>query len=1091
MTGREHPGCPAADLPRELVLASAGTGKTFTLSNRIIGLLALGVPPDTLLATTFTRKAAGEILNRVLSRLAEGVLDPVRARDILQTADLGAGREGESVPPQALLSRILLSLARDLHRVNVGTLDSFFVRVARSFPGELDLPPNWTIAHESRARRMESESLQEVLSEPRPGIMIELVRMSMRGESGRGVHQRLIRQLRELRGLLRQGSTRDPEALWTAPLPDARGCETPPTLEEVLAALDRAPLPLTKKGEPHRAFKNALSSGVEALRRGDWEGFCDKGLGKALLAGEGVFAGQPVPTGLREGVEGALALAARGYLPLLEGEARALRALAAGFDGALEKLQRREGAFGFQDITFLLGGLDPLGTRSDLWYRLDQRVRHILLDEFQDTSRAQWQALEPMVQELLAGDLEDRSGVVVADPKQSIYGWRGAEPGLVHRLPGKFSLQRRALTRSYRSSPTVLAFVNRVFGSLPDNPLWVSVPDLTPGVHAWWRGFPAHEAARKLPGFVRVVAGPAPEGRGRAHRGPFLAWAAQRIGELSRQLPGRSIGVLVRTNATAAGIVAILRQAGLDASEEGSSNLTDSPAVSAFLALFRVADHPGDTVARYHLARTPLGPLVGLDDHRDAAQARRVALELRRELMFRGFGPSLNRWCRALDRQGSLGRRDAARLRQLLELAHRWDQDPTSRSGDFVRFVETEALEAPTSARLRVMTVHKAKGLEFDAVVLPELEEGLSKGRGVYESVLPLQDEETGEVLRIFPRVPKGLRLLYPEVAAADRQNRERELQDALGVLYVALTRARHGLYLLTEAGPSGGSGKLPLTFSGLLRGALGWEEVDVEEGEVLYQDGEEGWTSSLPGPVALPEHATAPVRKDPSRIRLKRRETRSRFLPHHSPSGLEGLDEVHLQEILRLTSSRERSRLTGTVVHRWLESLTWMEDWDPDWGAMEAWAMERVPELTPGEVRRVREELAAWLGVPEVARALSRGSYPRSATPIPVSEVPFAVRLEGVIYQGRMDRVVLEMEGDVVVGAEVLDFKTNALQPGDEEALVRAAAEYRAQIGIYRRALAQRHGLSPDAIRAGLIFLVPGRVVEVVGKKATEDKDE
>lgn len=232
-------------LPREVVLASAGTGKTYTLSSRIIGLLAAGAPPDTLLASTFTRKAAGEILARVLSRLALASLDPKAAAELSSETSLSStgrvplNREG--------WGGILRLLVRDLHRANVGTLDSFFVRIAGSFPGELGLPPDWAITDEPTAQRNESEALQEVLSSARPSEMVELVRMTMRGEAGRGVHKRLLLQLKELRGLLHQQSGGNPADLWRPPnlrsdLAEIR-MEKEDGPDEVIRGLERRPSP--------------------------------------------------------------------------------------------------------------------------------------------------------------------------------------------------------------------------------------------------------------------------------------------------------------------------------------------------------------------------------------------------------------------------------------------------------------------------------------------------------------------------------------------------------------------------------------------------------------------------------------------------------------------------------------------------------------------------------------------------------------------------------------------------------------------------------------------------------------------------------
>ena len=131
----EFSGSPA--LPRKLVLASAGSGKTYLLSSHILGLLAAGAPPGELLASTFTRKAAGEILERVLVRLAQGASDPEKAREL--------GREAHpSLTTSEECRRLLGRLLVDLHRMSVDTLDAFFVRVARSFFQELGLAPRWT-----------------------------------------------------------------------------------------------------------------------------------------------------------------------------------------------------------------------------------------------------------------------------------------------------------------------------------------------------------------------------------------------------------------------------------------------------------------------------------------------------------------------------------------------------------------------------------------------------------------------------------------------------------------------------------------------------------------------------------------------------------------------------------------------------------------------------------------------------------------------------------------------------------------------------------------------------------------------------------
>ena len=184
-------------LPRELVLASAGSGKTYHLSSRILGLLAGGAAPGEVLATTFTRKAAGEILERALMRLAEGALDPEKAKE------LGRDAHADLEDPVAC-RRLLARLLADIHQLNVGTLDAFFVRIAQSFFQELGLAPGWTIADQPTEERLRTEAVQEALSGSGRAELVELLRMLTRGDADRRVHAAVLDHVDTLLRIRRQ-----------------------------------------------------------------------------------------------------------------------------------------------------------------------------------------------------------------------------------------------------------------------------------------------------------------------------------------------------------------------------------------------------------------------------------------------------------------------------------------------------------------------------------------------------------------------------------------------------------------------------------------------------------------------------------------------------------------------------------------------------------------------------------------------------------------------------------------------------------------------------------------------------------------------
>lgn len=1074
-------------LPRELVLASAGTGKTFTLTSRLVGLLALGVPPEDILASTFTRKAAGEILERTLFRLAEAGLNEAEAAHLGRHALLEHPGNGEEIGCAHFLA-LLGRLLRELHRLNVGTLDSFFGRVARTFPSELGLPPDWSIADDPTAKRLDSEALQELLERSDPGEAVELVRMIMRGESGRRIHDRLLDQLAGLREIyhLARPDAGDP---WH-PFPDLADASpvTPEAREAAADMLTSASIPVTSLGKPDRNYEKAVTQAASDLRAGNWNDFCKRGLGAKLLSGEDVFSGKGIPSDLRDAVRAALILARTSLGRELNRQTQALKRLAKLFDTTLTRLQAERSAYRFQDIAFLLGGDDPVGTRPDLWYRLDQRARHLLLDEFQDTALTQWEAVVPLAEEILDGNEGRGSAVIVADPKQSIYGWRGAEPDLVHRVGERFGLRRVALRESYRSSQVILDFVNRVFTDLPLNPVWKEEEERDVA-RAWQEDFLPHQAAHVLEGYVGLHVGPRDERMARTDRPELMAWAAGIIRDLVSASPGRSLGVLVRTNQAVARITLELRRLGVDASEEGATTLTDSAAVSTVMAALLWADHPGDTFSLYQVAHSPLGPILGLRNPDDPIEAPKLAARVRAQLLSHGYGPTLAKWIQRLGGAGVLSERDLRRLLQLMELGYRWDSRATLRPEEFVGFVHSERMEAPSDADVRVMTVHQAKGLEFDMVALPELDLPMTRGRGHYSGLLPLREPGTGRFQKIFPRVAKQIRSLFPEACRAEEQDRKSELRDALGLLYVAFTRPRHALHLFLAEDDGSPPATPRSDFSAFIRGSLGLEETLLRMGQTVWEHGNPGWSTGgalregmgspeRPGKGAttggIPEPAELPglvsLRTAAGQWR------RNRSLSHRTPSAWGGGEKVDLSLSLPLRPSV--SRHAGALVHAWLQEMEWLEDWSPSRSELQAIAAREAPSLSTDRVEALIASLEGWLQHEEISSRLSRGFYPPGARV--ETEAPFAVRIDASILQGRMDRVVTVREDGRVAMVHVLDFKTDALSPRDEEGLDRLAAHYRGQMEAYREALLRIHRLTANRVRATLLFLAAGRAIDL-----------
>ena len=1071
------PGSPP--FPRELVLASAGSGKTYRLSSRILGLFAAGAPPGAILASTFTRKAAGEILERVLVRLAEGASDAEKARELGREAHPSLTRPEEC---RRLLGRLLT----DLHEMNVGTLDAFFVRVARSFFQELGLAPRWTIADEPTQDRLRTEAVQATLVEADKAEMVELLRMLNRGDADRMVHATLLQKVDVLLGVRRQ---LDPSAVhpWSPGFGVTE--QLPPELlrekaQALAADLRGLAVPSTQSGSPMKVWVGARDNAADAISVLDWDAAFRTGIGAKVLAGQNSFSSKPVPSEFDDVFLEAQRLARIDLAPRLRRETEALGRLADLLDTAFAGTQRRAGAYRFDDITYLLGGPDPTGSRDDLSYRLDQQIRHLLLDEFQDTSLEQWRALAPLARELLSGHLEDRAGVIVADPKQSIYGWRGARPELARRVGEAHGLLEDTMDTSWRSSPVILDLVADVFRDLQANPVVESI-DVGPGVaSAWMEDFTELDAARDLPGHVCVHLAPGDVGRS-AIQPNLLRRAAGVVKNLHEQIPGRSIGVLANRNKVVGYLMDELRAVGVHASGEGGAYLTDTPPANALLSLLRLADHPSDRSALYHVARTPLGEVVGIRDRENAGAAREVASRIRIQLLAEGYGPTLGRWVHEL-----APRCDAVevqRLLQLVELGHRWDDRATLRPTDFTRYVAGEAVEDPSSALVQVMTVHRSKGLEFDAVVLPELYASLAPEGG--EVLIPQRDPNTGQVTQVYPAMSSEYRAFFPNVEVADMELRAAELRDGLSVLYVAITRAKHALHLVLP--PDGGSARHS---AGLIRAALSLKDAKASDAGVLLERGDPRWFQGLvedtngaearakEGSHMKEQAGARPERAEPGAALLRSPTAGpGRNLARRSPSSLERGNRVDLTSALRLGAAPARQR--GDVVHAWCKGIEWIEDGIGDDDTLRSIARATAPGMPHDQIAGLIAEFRSWMEAEPVRSALSRGGFPSDLfTSIRVdNELPFVRRVGDEIQEGVIDRLVLVQRDGRVAQAEILDFKTDSIEAEDDEALVARTAHYRPQIVAYCDVVREQYGLAEGNVSGKLLFLEMGVTREVV----------
>ena len=1131
-------------LEHELIRASAGAGKTYELTNRYLRLLRLGQPEDQILAATFTRKAAGEILGRVLLRLAEA------ATDDQKLAELQTALKDELLTREVCL-RLLAETARRLHRLRIGTLDSFFAQLAGSFALEIGLPPGWRIAEEHEDASLRARALEAVFDNEDTASLLTLLHALTRGETTRSLDREVRDKLDGLYSVYRESH----REAWHR-LPRMREL-TEAQLAEAIGTLQALPLP------QHKTWKKTREQDAAHAESGDWSAFLRSGLASKVASGEDRYCGKPIEAAVAAAYRALLEQAQAVLTNQLANQTEATYQLLDRFHAQYQRLKTQSRLLRFEDITYQLAdrplalapahdasgpspagepaGGDAAATPDGLAFRLDAPLRHLLLDEFQDTSLAQWSVLRPFALQITgrraagfrgggpqpgrssarraeaagrpagnevpppAGPASLGSFFCVGDPKQAIYGWRGGVAEVFDAVTRELKgIRQRPLDTSWRSSPHVITAVNQIFGNLHRHG---NLGELAEAVVGWQRQFHKHQTAepkRGLNGYVCLQAARAAKtGEAEEQKEITLRFAAERAADWKQRAPGFTIGVLVRRNDAVRRLIYELRELGIEASEEGGSSLDDSAAVRLLLSLLRLADHPGDLVARFHVATSPLAQTLGLwasdacgtaaipggdarppevrfASSRGDADAGCLARRVRHQLVDEGYGRTVYGLARQL--APACNRRELRRLEKLIGLAYQYDDAATTRPRDFAAYVDAARVRDPVAADVRVMTVHQAKGLEFDIVVLADLEAALVGQRGDLVVGRPSPTEAIDRICRWCNK--EAQRLLPESWQPLFRQSEDQDVAESLCVLYVAVTRARHALHMIV--GPSAKNEKsLHKTFAGLLRAAL-TDGQPLAPGQIAWEIGDGQWFRN-PGVDVQPSAAEASARAEslpPLEVRLATPQIRRwRGLQRVSPSGLEGGTRVRLSETRGEHGDRAAALAYGTLIHAWFEQIEWLDDVPPGEAQLREVAAA-LPDLAlSGEyIDRLLAEFRHMLARPGISACLRRTAYRDWAgDALNVErERPFAVREGDQLLVGSIDRLVTVYRQGRAVAAEIMDFKTDALAADDPEALARKVEFYRPQLSAYRSAVCSMLQQDASRVRAKLLFVGPGIVAEV-----------
>ena len=1071
--------------------ANAGSGKTRVLTDRVARLLLAGVQPQHVLCLTYTKAAASEMQNRLFKRLGEWAMmqDADLHAALLTLGDSGAHDHDTLARARRLFARAIETPGG----LRIQTIHSFCATLLRRFPLEAGVSPQFTELDDRTARLMRAEIVEELADTLAPEIMVEIARIYTGDDFTRLMEQvvsgragfALAKSPDDIRAEFAIAPDESEASLFADVFlgneADLIG-QIIPVLQQAGGNDEKAATKLSALdlARPDLAFLAVLetvlltgSSAAEPFvaKIGSFPTKATRArLGHLLPPLEDLMRRVESARWRRIGLQAAERTAvlhrfASAFLPIY-----AARKSARGwldFDDLIQKA-----------ITLLT---DP---RVAAWvlFRLDGGIDHILVDEAQDTSPDQWRVIELLSTEFTAGEGTRKGGrtlFVVGDKKQSIYSFQGADIAAFDQKHRSFrarfeaagqQMQSLQLEYSFRSSPAILQLVDRTFAdhfpeAMGNNILHLAFKDDMPGRVDLW---PLIEPVKTVGNEdwqdpVDLIS----ETHHSAQLALKIATEIKAMIEAGTQIPtdkgnrpvhaGDFLILVQRRSALFSEVIRCCKQLGLPIAGADRLKLGAELAVKDLAALLSFLATPEDNLSLAALLRSPLcgwseAELYDLAHGRKGFlwEALRARTEDHRETLamlsdLRNQSDFLRPYDlieRALTRHDGR-RRLLARLGPeaedgidefLLQALAYERLDVPSLTG-FLIWLETDEVEVKRQMdsegqRIRVMTVHGAKGLEAPIVILPDTADRTP------------QDREEIYLLPSGVPVWKTAKDASPSIIAESRAAREKRRQDeSLRLLYVALTRARCWL-IVAGAGEAklerGGQGKA----TAKPRSEWAWyrlvEAAINELGPLpLDQNRLRHSFGSWPTPIGMPLETAArtPIAlpgwaHNPAPIALREAQMLS-------PSNLGG--EKVLSGEAALMSEDAKAR--GTALHLLLEHM-------PDIEAIH-WR-DLSERLIKDENLRadVFNEAVALLTAPDLVDLFAKKA---------LVEVPITADLPIGRILGSIDRLIVETDKITAI-----DYKSNRLVPSTADQVPEGLLR---QIGAYHFALGQ---------------IYPERVIEV-----------
>ncbi len=837
--------------------SSAGSGKTFTLVKEYVKII-LAEPGDFrhVLAITFTNKAANEMKERVLNALEELSRplhqgDPMIRNTLLPLLVKETGLGSQEIAFNA--ARALEMILHNYADFSIGTIDSFSHRLIRTFAHDFGLPVNFSV--ELDADEMLATAVDLLLDrvgddEALTGLLVNFLETRMEEDKGWNIGSILTGFARIL--LDEEGQSRVGK-LKTVSLDNFKVITE--NLFTSLRQFEKRIREIAQEGYLHMQGAGFSAGDLYQGERGIWSYFANLAAGRmdkiepnsyviATIEEDKWFSGKAsgqsradiiaVKPFLQEIYEKLLAEIMKnkqGYC-LRKLLAKTIYPLAVlnEIEKMLSDFKRQNNIVHISEFNARIAGIVMNEPVPFIYERLGEKYQHILVDEFQDTSVLQWLNFIPLIENSLAGG---HFNLVVGDGKQAIYRWRGGEVEQFNALPaipgsGQNSILKQRelvlsrhfesvnLGRNFRSKSEIVDFNNRFFRTVADRVL-------TDGKEKVFEGLEQQYDPGNTGGYISLEFLD-----GNEEESGYETETLNRILSIileaqEQEFSLRDMAILCRSNKNASAIARFLLQQGVGVVSAESLLVSNSLRVRFLVAYLKYLFEPRNDIVIAEIRQFLKQSQIVTDTTAEPARDEYAVLPV-------------YDLCESLIRRYQLNITPDPYIRFFLDAVLKFSVKTSTGAVEFLDWWEKNrgklSIIVPEELNaVRVMTIHKAKGLEFPLVILPFAQES-RKNTKTYLWVDLEKTVAPGMETAILRSDKEMESTVYQTLYVAERQ---KSMLDLLNLLYVSMTRAEERLYILTRFPPKNQDeiASLPGFFQLFLR-----EESIWAEGRVQYDFG-------------------------------------------------------------------------------------------------------------------------------------------------------------------------------------------------------------------------------------------------------------